>query len=59
MVQIMEFSFSLMDFVNVYIYFWIRTWIRIREKFRILADPDPQHCILRYILCLGRQCIFS
>jgi hypothetical protein len=28
-------------FVNVYIHF--HTWTRIRQKFRILTDPDLQH----------------
>jgi hypothetical protein len=23
----------------------LELWIRIRQKFRILADPDPQHCL--------------
>jgi hypothetical protein len=45
----------LMVFVNFYIHFQIpvpygsgsgtlELRIRIRQKFRILADPDPQHC---------------
>jgi hypothetical protein len=37
--QSCEITPFLMVFVNVFIHF------RIRQKFRILADPDPQHCL--------------
>jgi hypothetical protein len=46
MVKIMKLPLFMMGFVNVYIHFRIWTRIRnpeIRQKFRILADPDSQH----------------
>jgi hypothetical protein len=50
--QSYEITPFLMGFVNVYILFGygpgsgfetLELWIRIWQKFRILADPDPQH----------------